>query len=115
MKFKTGDSGAPQNSVKAMYDIRSLELACASGYDAGRFLMATENKYNWQEPRSSEIRETFGIYQGRTVEPGDELKATTQTARGALGERERLRMEGSYEFDWDNIGMDFRFLSVPVG
>lgn len=118
MKFKTGDRGAPQGSVQALYDIRSLELACEGRYDTGRFLMATENKYYWQVPTNSEIRRTFGIHQGRIIDSGDELIATTPTARSVLDSKSRnnrLQMEGDYEFDWDDIGSNFRFLSVSVG
>ena len=117
MKFKTGSKGSPRGSVQALYDIRSLEEACAGEYDVGRFLMATENKYYWQVPSGSEVRESFGVYQGRTISQGDELVATTQTGRGVLEsktEDNRLTMQGNYEFEWDDIGLDFRFLSVPV-
>lgn len=117
LKFKPGNRGAPQGSVQALADLRSLEIACEGDYDMGRLLMATENEYYWREPLRSEIRETFGIYQGRRIEPGNELVASTATADDVLDaktEDNRLRMTGSYEFNWDDIGAGFRFLSVPV-
>lgn len=64
-------------SVQSMYDIRPLELVYQGRYDMGRFLMATGNPYYWKEPNSSGIRETFGIYQGRSINPRDEFVATT--------------------------------------
>lgn len=117
MKFKTGRKGAPAGGVQALYDVHSLELACEGEYDVGRFLMATENPYYWQAPSSSSIREEFGIYQGRSIASGETLVAESSTARGVLdskAENDRITMQGSYEFDWEDIGMEFRFLSISI-
>ena len=117
MKFKPGSKGAPQGSVQAMYDLYSLEVACNNDYDMGRLLIAANNKYYWQEPQNSEIRENFGIYQGRSIRSGDELVAETSTAFGVLESKtqnSRLSFQGNYEFDWNKVSSDFHFLSVAV-
>lgn len=116
MKFKDTDRGAPQTGVQSLYDIYTLEQVLENGYDVGRFVLATNNKYLWMQPVSSEIRQRFGIYDGRQITAGDRFVAENTTAQNVLQGKtpdQALEFTNNYEFEWDGDG-EFRFLSVAI-
>lgn len=116
MKFKAGPRGSPRASVQALVDIYRLERARESGYEAARFLMATDNQYCWMEPESSVVRSNFGIYEGREISAGEEIKSEKTTSKNILAKKlnkDRIKFKNSYLFEWEELG-DFQSLGVKV-
>ncbi len=116
MKFKDAGSGAPRFSVQALVDVYRVEKLIEKDYEMGRFYMITNTKYCWKKPKTSVIRKTFGINEGRKIKPGDELEAKEDTTKNILKSKlgkEKIEFSRDYSFEWEGEG-EFRYLSIKV-
>lgn len=113
LKMKKKSSGSTAAVVRCLKDIRRLEKLSSRSYDTGRFLMATNDSYYW-EPYNG-VGEDLGIHDGREIRAGERLEPRNKTQRKQLGDMNFLMLEDDLRFEWDNLEMDYRFLSVRIG